>query len=121
MLKDAIFQVLKSTVCAKCPGCDPKHKPRCEAMYQEEAEAIMKLIDTSIQPPKNSRRYKFYAWFCEHVNFCMGTTYDGVDKPSNPVYDWFYKYWLFPFEQTGCACCNTVRGLIYGFILGLLC
>lgn len=85
----------------------------------------MKLIDTSIKPPVGSWRYKFYAWFCDNVNFCLGVTYEGIDKPDNRVYDWFYTYWLFPFKQTGCACCNTVRGLIYGgligFFLGLLC
>lgn len=80
----------------------------------------MRLIDTSIKPPVESRRYKLYAWFCNNINFCMGTTYDGVDKPANPVYDWFYTYWLFPFKQTGCACCNTVRGLIYGAVIGFI-
>lgn len=90
----------------------------------------MKLIDTSeIKPPKGTWRYKFCRWFNDNVNWCHGAFYDvpensglPLDKPDNPIYDWFYTYWLFPFKQTGCACCNTVRGLIYGFILGwLLC
>lgn len=82
----------------------------------------MKLIDTSIRPPEGTWRYKVCEFFCNYINFCHGVRYNGVDKPDNPVYDWFYTYWLFPFKQTGCACCNTVRGLIYGFILGwLLC
>lgn len=81
----------------------------------------MRLIDTSrISPPEGSWRYKFCKFFCDRINFCEGVFYNGVDKPVNPVYEWFYKYWLFPFKQTGCACCNTVRGLIYGFILGWL-
>lgn len=93
----------------------------------------MKLIDSSKRPLEGTWRYKFCRWFVDNINWCEGTYYDKknpenpellLDKPYNPVYEWFYKYWLFPFEQTGCACCNTVRGLIYGaglgFILGKL-
>lgn len=90
----------------------------------------MKLIDTSVRPEPGTWKYKVCEWFCNHINFCMGYWYSPeknseneeifVDKPDNRVYDWFYTYWLFPFKQTGCACCNTVRGLIYGAIIGFI-
>lgn len=59
-------------------------------------------------------------WFINNVNWCHGYYYNGDEKPENKIYNFFYKYWLFPFEQNDCICCNTVRGLIYGFLLGLL-
>lgn len=70
---------------------------------------------------------KFKAWFVNKVNFCEGYFYkqfdsDGnpVEKPENKTYNWFYKYWLWPCKQTDCLCCNSVRGLIYGLILGYI-
>lgn len=79
----------------------------------------MKLIDTStIHPDVSTVRGKMLRWFINNVNFCSDY-YDGTEKPSNPVYDFFWKYWLFPFAQTGCVCCNTVRGVLYGFIAGV--
>lgn len=128
-MRSLVADQIRRIVCGYCGQCGTDickaHIARCEAMYLEEAEAIVKLIDTSIQPPEGTKRYKFCEWFCNNINFCMGTYYNGVDKSENSVYEFFYKYWLFPFKQTGCACCNTVRGLIYGaaigFFLGLLC
>lgn len=67
----------------------------------------------------------FTRWFIRYINFCHGS-YPGknpgeiVDKPVNPVYEFFYRYWLWPFEQTNCVCCNTVRGLIYGGTVGFI-
>lgn len=85
------------------------------------------MIDTTKVPQKGSLKYALTKWFCDKLNFCHGAFYDEydaegnpVEKPENKVYNFFYKYWLWPFEQTGCACCNTVRGLIYGAILGWL-
>lgn len=94
----------------------------------------MKLIDSSsIRPAPGTWKYRFCRWFHNEVNWCEGTLYDTVnpenpefflDKPENKLYSWFYKYWLFPFQQNDCICCNTVRGLLYGgavgFILGSL-
>lgn len=90
----------------------------------------MKLIDTSVQPEPGTWKYKLCEWFCDHVNFCHGVFYTPkkiseteeifIDKPDNSLYDWFYKYWLFPFKQTDCVCCNTVRGLLYGAIIGYI-
>lgn len=84
------------------------------------------MINTNTLPDVNTRWGRFRVWFHNHVNWCEGTLYDPenpeilLDKPDNSVYNWFYKYWLWPFEQTGCACCNTVRGLIYGAIIGFV-
>lgn len=88
----------------------------------------MKLIDTSVRPPEGTWRFKLCEWFCDHINFCVGVLYnkfdkisgEPLDKPDNPVYNWFYKYWLFPFQQNDCICCNTVRGVLYGVIAGFL-
>lgn len=85
------------------------------------------MIDTSHMPSKNSMRYRFTKWFVDHVNFCHGFYFDEydalgnpVEKPDNKVYNFFYKYWLWPFMQTDCICCNTVRGVIYGAVLGFI-
>ena len=79
----------------------------------------MELLDTP-KPKQGTIAYKIVEWFVNHVNFCEGILYGtDVDKPENKVYDFFYKFWLFPFKQNDCLCCNTVRGLLYGVIIGL--
>lgn len=73
------------------------------------------------KPAKGTAFYKFCKFFVNHINWCEGYYYDtDIPKPDNKIYNFFYKYWLFPFAQNDCMCCNTVRGLIYGFILGWL-
>lgn len=133
-LEADIYETIRSIVCEACPGCLPDHYERCKAMYRREAEAIVKLlkekynvIDTTQMPEKESWKYRFTKWFCDTINFCHGYKfgeYDAlgnpVEKPENKVYNFFYKYWLWPFVQTDCVCCNTVRGLIYGAILGFI-
>lgn len=80
----------------------------------------MKLLDPP-SPKKGTRAYKLVAFFVNHINFCEGYYYDSaVDKPQNSVYNFFYTYWLFPFRQNDCICCNTVRGLLYGGVAGFL-
>lgn len=85
------------------------------------------MIDTTKTPASGTVFYKFVKWFCDNVNFCHGVRYDEFDsdgnpieKPDNKVYNFFYQYWLWPFQQTGCICCNTVRGLLYGLIVGFI-
>ncbi len=80
----------------------------------------MELWDTP-KPKPGTWAYKFVAWFCDNVNFCHGWLYDSdIEKPANKVYDFFYKVWLFPFKQNDCICCNTVRGLLYGGLIGYI-
>lgn len=80
----------------------------------------MELWDTP-KPKPGTWAYKFVAWFCNNVNFCHGWLYDSdIEKPANKVYDFFYKVWLFPFKQNDCICCNTVRGLLYGGLVGYI-
>lgn len=133
-LKADIHEIIRCIVCSSCPGCSPDHQERCEAMYKHEAEAIVKLlrekynvIDTTQMPEKSSWKYRFTKWFCDNVNVCHGFKYDEydalgnpVEKPENKIYNFFYKYWLWPFVQTDCICCNTVRGLIYGAVIGFI-
>lgn len=78
----------------------------------------MKLIEP-YHPVEGQRGYKFVRWFRNNINWCEGYYYDTeIPKPENKLYNWFYKYWLFPYVQNDCMCCNTVRGLIYGAIIG---
>ena len=77
------------------------------------------MIDTStVAFPKGSLRAWLLAKFIDKVNFCHGEYSDGTAKPENKVYDWLYYHWLWPFKQTDCVCCNAVRGLLYGVIIG---
>lgn len=70
-------------------------------------------------PKEGEFGYRFVKWFTNNINWCHGYYYESdVPKPDNKLYNLCYKYWLFPFKQCDCLCCNTVRGLIYGFILG---
>lgn len=79
------------------------------------------MIDsTKISFPVGTLRYKLLALFVGYVNFCHGEYLDGTPKPENKVYNALYTYWLWPFKQTDCICCNTVRGLIYGGVIGFI-
>lgn len=79
------------------------------------------MIDTTkIQLPEGSIRQKLMWVFIDHINFCHGEFHNGVDKPVNKVYDWCYEHWLYPFKQTDCLCCNTIRGLLYGGVIGFI-
>ena len=80
----------------------------------------MKLLKTW-RPSKGQFGYNFVKFFVDKINFCEGVYYDSnIAKPENKIYNFFYKYWLFPFEQNDCICCNTVRGIIYGAIIAYL-
>lgn len=80
----------------------------------------MKLLDTP-KPAQGTIAYRLCKFFVDHINFCEGVYYGTtIDKPENPLYNFFYKYWLFPFRQNDCICCNTVRGLLYGGIVGYI-
>lgn len=78
----------------------------------------MQLLDTP-KPKPGTLRYALAKFFVDRLNFCEGVYYGtDFDKPENGLYNFFYKYWLFPFKQNDCICCNTVRGLVYGGIAG---
>lgn len=78
------------------------------------------LLDTPKFEP-GTLGYKLAEFFVNNLNWCEGMLYGtDIEKPENKVYNWFYKVWLFPFKQNDCLCCNTVRGLIYGGIIGYL-
>lgn len=77
-----------------------------------------------MQPPHPKPGEKWYGlvkFFVNNINWCDGFYYhSNIPKPDNKLYNFFYTHWLFPFDQNDCICCNTVRGLIYGFIIGSL-
>lgn len=78
----------------------------------------MKLLSTP-QPKQGTRWYRFCEWFVNHINWCEGYYYrTETPKPENKLYNFLWKYWLFPFENNGCACCIGTRAFVYGFILG---
>lgn len=64
---------------------------------------------------------RFKKWFVDNVNWCEGYFYGtDIPKPENKLYNWFYRYWLWPWKQNDCLCCNTVRGMVYGGLIGFL-
>lgn len=81
----------------------------------------MKLLCKPYRPVEGTWQYKAVQFFVNHINWCEGYFYNtDKPKPDNKIYNFFYTYWLFPFEQNDCICCNTVRGVLYGIILGVL-
>lgn len=81
----------------------------------------MRFLWPTPQPEPGTWGYKFCQWFVNNINWCHGYYYDTeVEKPENKLYNFFYKYWTWPFENPGCICCCTVRGLIYGGIIGYI-
>ena len=52
----------------------------------------------------------YYKW-----NFCKGSYADGTPKPHTLFSRAFQK--IFYLE---CSCCSAIRGLIAGFVLGVL-
>lgn len=58
-------------------------------------------------------------WRMDHY-FCEGVTSNGMEKDLT----WFYRIWLalyYPIPQTDkCWCCASVRGMIYGFVIGVV-
>lgn len=72
-------------------------------------------------PKAGSKWFKFAVWFVDNLNFCEGFYYGtDIPKPENKLYNWFYTYWLWPWKQNDCICCNTVRGLMYGAVIGFI-
>lgn len=84
------------------------------------------MIDSTKPIDPSTRWGRFRVWFHNNINWCEGTIINlknpeiVLDKSPNRVYDWFYNHWLWPFQQTGCACCNTVRGVCYGILIGFI-
>ena len=80
----------------------------------------MKLLKVP-EPKEGTVAYKLCEWFCNNINWCHGYYYGTeIEKPENKIYNALYNYWLFPFENNGCLCCNTTRGVVYGVILGFI-
>lgn len=72
-------------------------------------------------PKEGTLAYKLCEFFVNNINWCEGWLYGTeIAKPENKLYNALYKYWLFPFENNGCLCCNTTRGVLYGGIIGYL-
>lgn len=63
---------------------------------------------------------KLKNFFLDHINFCYPKKSDGADKPQTWWYH-FYRalYWPIPQQDTPCWCCASIRGIIYGILLGV--
>ena len=65
--------------------------------------------------------YECKWFFLEKINWCHPTDRNNHDKPTS----WFYTIYCWAFypipwmEPQPCWCCASVRGLIYGIIIGL--
>lgn len=80
----------------------------------------MKLWDTP-KPKPGTFWYKVCQFFVNNINWCEGWYYDSdTPKPPNKLYDFLFTYWLFPFKNNACLCCNTTRGVFYGLVLGFI-
>lgn len=76
------------------------------------------MIDTP-KPQPGTLAYTLCQFFVNHINWCEGYYYDTDEpKPDNKLYNWLYAHWLWPFKQNDCICCNTVRGVVYGGVVG---
>ena len=60
------------------------------------------------------------AFFIDHINWCHPTNSDGSEKAPSRFYDaWCWVFWPIPWMDEPCWCCASVRGVIYGIILGV--
>lgn len=63
---------------------------------------------------------KLKCFFLEKINWCHPTNCDGTEKPETLFYKIYcYLFWPIPWmEPQPCWCCASVRGIIYGLVLG---
>lgn len=60
-------------------------------------------------------------FFLDHINWCHKTLSTGEEKPMTWFYEfWCWIFWPIPWMEEPCWCCASVRGVIYGILLGLL-
>ena len=63
---------------------------------------------------------KAKAFFIDHINWCHKTNSDGTEKEPTLFYDlWCALFWPIPWMDEPCWCCASVRGVIYGILLGV--
>lgn len=67
---------------------------------------------------------KLWWFFLDHINWCHPVYHDGTEKPDSKLYYLYcLAFWPIPWmeEKYGkqpCWCCASVRGLIYGLLMG---
>jgi hypothetical protein len=58
------------------------------------------------------------AWL-RRFNWCEPLDPEGEDKPESRLYDFYCRlFWPIPWQEQPCWCCASVRGIIYGLIVG---
>ena len=59
-------------------------------------------------------------FFLDHINWCHPTLSNGEEKEPTAFYNfWCWLFWPIPWMDEPCWCCASVRGVIYGVILGV--
>lgn len=58
-------------------------------------------------------------FFLDHINFCHPVLHTGEDKPESLFYNLYCKL-FWPIPEKGCWCCGSVRGIMYGVLLGIV-
>jgi len=61
------------------------------------------------------------AFFIDHINWCHPVNSKGQEKESTLFYEYWCKlFWPIPWMEAPCWCCASVRGVIYGLIVGAI-
>lgn len=69
----------------------------------------------------NSLWYKLKWFFLENINWCHPVKRDGTGKGDSWFYTLYcYLFYPIPFMEHPCWCCASARGILYGFVLGLI-
>lgn len=67
--------------------------------------------------------YTDLKWFfLEKINWCHPTDRNGNEKKPSLFYNIYcYIFWPIPWmKPEPCWCCASVRGIVYGLIIGYL-
>lgn len=64
---------------------------------------------------------KIKNFFLDHINWCHKELSTGGEKePTNWYQFYCWLFWPIPWQKEPCWCCASVRGIIYGIILGIV-
>lgn len=64
---------------------------------------------------------KLKNFFLDYINWCHPTYSNGEEKKVTWFYTfWCWCFWPIPWMDDPCWCCASVRGMMYGFVMGLV-
>lgn len=65
--------------------------------------------------------YEIKWFFLEQINWCHKTDRNGNEKKPSIFYNLYcYLFYPIPWMENPCWCCASVRGLVYGIVLGFV-